>query len=743
MILISRGTVTSMEYRMDFDGNVQIPVGMCAIIPCKFVADSRLRFLTSKGCWKGHSGTAVSTDNSAGLKTNFQIVGDPNNGDCSLKITEAKKEDADTYHFRFEESEGSINKYSFYEFPLTVKVADIKEEAGCTIQADQTVTVQRGLCVTIPCAFTAGHMTSLTNARGYWRTICQETVATNSEAIVSLKPNFQLVGNLDKGDCTLRITNATEQDAGKYYFMVEYGEDKKTTCSYAYKMTTLQVTDLKEKPVISDPGTLTEGQEVTLTCTAPGNCSNVPITWRNKMELLNESSNLTFIPTRRDHNKLLTCHMTVSSLKISTQNEITLFVQYPPAVVITIGISEPNNSVASTVTVGDSLVLKCLVDSNPAAEITWMKGEKTELTKGNNSQLMLNLTDIPISGADTYYCLASNTIATTNQTITIIVNFHRSFVPGVDMNLSFGIWICLVVAVFQLWRDSEGLDGYTLKVDPLVIVEEGFCVTIPCQFTANNRKRFTGSTGCWKTNLETFVLSTDMSKDRKKTNFNITGDPDVGDCTLMITNASREDTGTYFFRFEENRDSATWYNYRDNNLYVYVADAPTITFKTIIDPPENTLTNHKATLQEGEAVILNCSVDSNPPSLITWKKGENTVVSCMSGHFLVLHLLHVTSSDSGTYSCSAQNKHGDMRDFVDIEVQYSIDSRKSDCTNVVILVVGSIFILSLITLMIFCFMQRHMRRQQQGDEKKGTKCEEQKDNLEVDENLDENIYANM
>ncbi|XP_068098372.1 sialic acid-binding Ig-like lectin 12 [Hyperolius riggenbachi] len=414
LILISRESVTSKKYHITMDHYVGIAGGMCLVIPCKFVADSRERFLDSKGLWLKGAEVIASTDKLTGSRKNFNAIGDPNKGDCTLKISEVTKKDAGTYYFRFEESEGSI----IYIY----KIGYIVQVDGYSIFMNKVVTVQKGMCVTIPCSFTADHIRSFTKGKGYWKTICKENVASTNKSVVSIKPNFQLVGNPNHGDCTLRITDATELDAGQYYFRFEDGEGKRKF-DYCYKMITVQVTDLEEKPVISDPGTLTEGEEVTLTCTAPGNCPNALISWRNKTDLWTRSSSVTFTPTRNDHKASLICQMSFSSFKTSTQKGITLSIDYAPSMVITVEIPGMKNSTNRTVTVkeGDSFALRCSVDSNPTAQITWMKGQRTTISKGTSRELMLFMTNITTSRTDTYHCLAWNKYGAVNQTISINV----------------------------------------------------------------------------------------------------------------------------------------------------------------------------------------------------------------------------------------------------------------------------------------------------------------------------------
>ncbi|XP_040182921.1 sialic acid-binding Ig-like lectin 12 [Rana temporaria] len=205
------------------------------------MADGREKFVNSKGYWKKGSEIVASTDMSIGTKKNFHAIGNPNDGDCTLKISNVGREDIGTYYFRFEESKNSI-QYNYSDTPVKVEVTEMTRVPGYSIQVNQTVTVQKGLCVTIPCTFTADHTKSFNISRGYWKSICREYVASSDKSINGTKPHFQLTGNPNNGDCTLMITGAKEQDSGKYYFRFEDGKVNRRKYSYIFNMITINVT---------------------------------------------------------------------------------------------------------------------------------------------------------------------------------------------------------------------------------------------------------------------------------------------------------------------------------------------------------------------------------------------------------------------------------------------------------------------------------------------------------------------
>ncbi|KAM5132214.1 sialic acid-binding Ig-like lectin 13 [Mantella aurantiaca] len=404
-----------------------------------------------------------------------------------------------------------------------------------------------------------------------------------------------------------------------------------------------------------------------------------------------------------------------------------------------------------------------------------------------------------------------------------------SFARCVKMEFGSGIWIYFAIAVLiQLWMGSwcqNAQDGYSLHMDSsFIVVQHGLCVSIPCQFTANNRTNFKNSIGYWKMDLGHVVASNDKSIAVTKENFHLQGDPNVGDCTLHIADATKQDSGNYFFRFEEGKESINKFNYIANKVTVQVTDLtqkpeiavfgemvakeevsltcflpgicsapvvkwwrdnsdevlertsmsltpsvqddgltvtcevslpkvgsstrqilvldvqypPTISVNTVIDSSGMSLGNHTVTLKEGDSASLRCLVDSNPASEVTWTKGEKTIASSVTGQKLELFLTHIKPSDADTYSCTALNNHGDTSDFVDLEVESSKgqpstnlyadgssdleqvtaaspqqDTREFDYKLLAGLIAGNVLILSLIALVLFCFVRRNMKRRQQ------------------------------
>ncbi|XP_073426697.1 sialic acid-binding Ig-like lectin 14 [Dendrobates tinctorius] len=202
-----------------------------------------------------------------------------------------------------------------------------------------SVSVQEGLCVTVPCTFIADSRKTFSNSTGYWLRdkvplSPYYIVATNNKSSDVQKPNFHLTGNPDIGDCTLTITDARKEDNGTYLFRFEESKESEVRYNYKDTATSISVSDLTEEPVISDLGTVIAGINKTLTCAPPGNCpaSSLTFQWRKSNVAgiwKKNSSTVTFSPSTDDHQESITCEITNIKEK-TTGKTIFLDVYSPP-----------------------------------------------------------------------------------------------------------------------------------------------------------------------------------------------------------------------------------------------------------------------------------------------------------------------------------------------------------------------------------------------------------------------------
>nr|XP_005313981.3 myeloid cell surface antigen CD33-like [Chrysemys picta bellii] len=242
----------------------------------------------------------------------------------------------------------------------------LSQPLGFTLAVPQSVSVQEGLCVFIPCNFTypASSDTDNPSAQLYGQWFKEPATVGQDPPVASSVPSagvsqetqgrFRLTGDPAHGDCSLQISDARRTDAGRYFLYIEKGMLDHTYPSNSdgtAPVLTISVTELTEEPEIQIsparglPGTLLAGEPVTVTCTAPGRCSGSPpqVTWtgpfndtaRNvSAQLANgtwaHSSELSFTPGQGDNGKELVCTITYSSAQgPSTSRTIRLHISYP------------------------------------------------------------------------------------------------------------------------------------------------------------------------------------------------------------------------------------------------------------------------------------------------------------------------------------------------------------------------------------------------------------------------------
>ena len=133
---------------------------------------------------------------------------------------------------------------------LCIPPGSLQEQPGYELQVQESVTVQEGLCVHVPCSFSYPWSSwSSGKLHIYWyrhRDITNRDVpvATNNP---NKKPNGEtqrrfLLTDPRTNNCSLSIRDARNTDAGNYFFRVERGYNVKYT--YQDKRLTLEVTGM-------------------------------------------------------------------------------------------------------------------------------------------------------------------------------------------------------------------------------------------------------------------------------------------------------------------------------------------------------------------------------------------------------------------------------------------------------------------------------------------------------------------
>ncbi|XP_032870528.1 myeloid cell surface antigen CD33-like [Amblyraja radiata] len=205
------------------------------------------------------------------------------------------------------------------------------------------VTAQNGLCARIPCHYT---YPSILNNKPWTGILFNSESHKGPVAFHSKNPSLastkfqhrtRLSGILRDNDCSLVIDNVTQQDAGPYFFRVEFGEKK--LCNY-HPVTQLSVTDFTDKPTIF-AAELVAGKPVNMTCSFSTTCDGTAptLTWvtpadeppsashsvSQQGDTLTYTSVLSLTPALKHHGQNLTCRVTYPT--VSSEQTLPLTVE--------------------------------------------------------------------------------------------------------------------------------------------------------------------------------------------------------------------------------------------------------------------------------------------------------------------------------------------------------------------------------------------------------------------------------
>nr|XP_034373849.1 myeloid cell surface antigen CD33-like isoform X2 [Arvicanthis niloticus] len=203
----------------------------------------------------------------------------------------------------------------------------------------QSVTVQEGLCILVPCTFTEYPIEMWSDSVfRYW---FHEGENTDLDSLVATNNPNQLVQketqsrfHLSK-HCSLDIRDAQKGDSGSYFFGLE---NKGVKWNYCEDRIFVHVTDLTYTPNISIPQTLELGHPTDVMCSVPWACERgtPPIfSWMSAALIslgptTTFSSVLTLTPRLQDHGTNLTCQVTFPGAGVTVQKTVQINVIWKP-----------------------------------------------------------------------------------------------------------------------------------------------------------------------------------------------------------------------------------------------------------------------------------------------------------------------------------------------------------------------------------------------------------------------------
>ncbi|XP_035764048.1 sialic acid-binding Ig-like lectin 16 [Neolamprologus brichardi] len=324
----------------------------------------------------------------------------------------------------------------------------------CVTLNEGEVTVEAGLCVVIPCSYRTGDGFTPKHIAWYKCEVseprCGDPIMifhTNNS--IKVQSGFKgrvsfLEPELSQNNCSIFINKLKQSDSGSYHLRV-IGELNGKPDGFSFSpRVTVYVKGFKLKPTVMIP-TLTEGQQATLTCTAPGLCSGsvpeITWTWRGaggiesyitgnstdyKTENLTDVtqspvSTLTFNPSAKHHNTNVTCKVSFTGETI-TEETSTLNVNY---------YRKPQITGRTVVKEGDVLNLTCCIESFPPALIVW-NTSNTNLHTGTYTDLHNNtgsathvIQNVTAEDSGQYICTAKHLDTTLTLYVDVTVTYKR------------------------------------------------------------------------------------------------------------------------------------------------------------------------------------------------------------------------------------------------------------------------------------------------------------------------------
>ncbi|XP_039475168.1 sialic acid-binding Ig-like lectin 11 [Oreochromis aureus] len=508
-----------------------------------------------------------------------------------------------------------------------------RDKGYCVTLSERKLTAKAGLCVVIPCSFTTA--VDFTPKHIIWYK-CERPKNCSGAPIIfhsnnkNSQPEFEgrvsrLEPDVSRKNCSIIINDLKESDSGFYQLRVTGVRNGQQDGFTFNQRVNISVKGLNQKPTVMIP-TLTEGQQATLTCTAPGLCSGsvpqITWTWRGaggtesyitgnstafKTENLTNVtwrhvSTLTFNPSAEHHNTNVTCKIRFTG-ETTTEKTSGLNVNYK---------RKPQIIGNTTVREGDVLNLTCSVESFPPSLVMWSKptsnpslhnGTYTDLHNDTGSATVV-IANVTTEQSGQYICTATHLDTTVTSYVNVTVTYTRK--PQIIGNTT---------------------------------VKEGDVLNLTCS-------------------VESVPPSLVMwSKLGSNTNLH----NDTGSATFIISNATAEHSGQYICTT----------NYMDYALKDKVN--VTVIYKRKPQIIGNT------TVKEGDILNLTCSVESFPPSLIMWKKLNSTTI-LQNGTYTVLTsdtgsatlvIQNVTAEHSGQYICTATHLDTTMTSYVNVAVTYT------------------------------------------------------------------------
>ncbi|XP_053289578.1 B-cell receptor CD22 isoform X2 [Pleuronectes platessa] len=419
-----------------------------------------------------------------------------------------------------------------------------------------------------------------------------------------------------KPRCSIWICDLRRSDSGKYSLRFEGTGSWK----WSSEEVTLNVEDPPTEPKLSMSSEVTEGQTITINCTAESfpqsTLTLMKINTNNQAEIIPETNinsrpinpvSHTFTVTSADAGRYFCRAQNAEVYKDSMWKK--LVVKYPP--------TEPKLTMSSEVTEGQTIRFTCTAESFPQSTLTLMRidtnNQSLRITENNLYSRPINSLShkINVTSADAgqYFCRAQNTEGSKNSK-------QQELVVKYSPN------------------------NVTVQANPGLDVKKNASLTLSCSAESNPPV----SSVTWRKTTdgrEEIIQQTQTQ-------------------TFRVNSTSPSDSGLY--SCEATNDIGSGKSQPAEVKVRYSPNNVTVQANPGLDVKENVL------------LTLSCSAESNPPvSSVTWRKttdGREEIIQQTQTQ--TFRVNSASPSDSGLYSCEATNDIGSGKSQpAEVKVRYS------------------------------------------------------------------------
>ncbi|XP_046694280.1 B-cell receptor CD22-like [Silurus meridionalis] len=536
---------------------------------------------------------------------------------------------------------------------LTLSVVVESQRSLEMIYTHHSVCALKGSSVTLGCRYSRRSLFRKSFSRVFW----SKAVFTLKEP-PDLSADPQYIGRVQylkntPQDCTLRLSNVTDQDSSKYYATGVTSEGQVIQGSGGVN---LSVTDLQVEMI---PSMVEEQDLVTLTCKTSCIFSDSPtFTWyKNDRELDSISENLIlWSVTQQDAGKY-SCSVEGESVR---SPHIALFVHYPPKSV-SVSIS-PSGDIAE----GSSVTLMCSSDANPPARVyTWYK-ERSLIGTGKTH----NIRKISSEDSGFYKCKAGNLYGEKESDEAVVNVRYAPKSVSVSISPSGEIVEGATVTLSCSSDDKSPLPDYTWYKGTSILGRESTYIIRKIKPEDSGQYKCKFSNGYGERYSDDVTLSVLYAPKKSSVSISPSGDIVEGSSVTLTCSSDANPPAFEYTWYKESSLIGTGKTHsikkissKDRGGYKCKARNPygeKESDKAAVNvryPPKSVSVSISPTgdIAEGSSVTLKCSSNANPPVLeYTWYK-ESSLIGTEKTH----NIRKISSEDSGFYKCKAGNPYGE------------------------------------------------------------------------------------